>query len=218
MERHGIHELSAAYALDALEDDDRRRFEEHLGQCADCRDDLAAFHETAAALAYDVDAPAPPRVLRDRILTRAREERPSKVVALPSRRWSLRIATAVAAVAACIALALGLWAVSLQSELDERAEVIALSGAEGTLLVEPSGTAVLSVEGLGPAPAGKTYEIWVIEEDQPRPSGLFPGAPGRSVVPLTEPVPEGAVVAVTLERAGGARKPTGKPLFTAQTA
>jgi anti-sigma-K factor RskA len=218
MERQGIHELSAAYALDALDSDDRRRFEEHLGQCAECRDDVASFHEAAAALAYDVDAPPPPRALRERILTRARAERPSNIVPLPSRRWSLRIATGVAAVAACAALAFGLWAASLQNELDDRAAVIALTGANGSLLVEPSGDAILTVNGLGRAPAGKTYEIWVIEDGQTRPSGLFPGAPGRSVVPLTERVPEGAVVAVTLEPAGGTSKPSGKPLVTSETA
>jgi anti-sigma-K factor RskA len=218
MERQGIHELSAAYALDALDRDDRRRFEEHLGQCADCRDDVASFHEAAAALAYDVDAPAPPPALRERILTGARSERPNNIAAMPSRRWSLRIATGVAAVAACAALAFGLWAASLENELDDRAAVVALSGADGSLLVEPSGDAILTVDGLKRAPAGMTYEIWVIEDGRPRPSGLFPGAPGRSVVPLTERVPEGAIVAVTLERAGGASQPSGKPLFTAQTA
>ena len=218
MERQGIHELSAAYALDALDSGDRRRFEEHLGQCADCRDDVASFHEAAAALAYDVDAPAPPQALRERILTKARAERPSNIVPLPSRRWGLPIATGVAAVAACAALAFGLWAASLQNELDDRAAVIELTGADGSLLVEPSGEAILTVDGLGRAPAGKTYEIWVIEDGQTRPSGLFPGAPGRSVVPLTERVPDGAVVAVTLEPAGGTSKPSGKPLFTSATA
>jgi anti-sigma-K factor RskA len=218
MERQGIHELSAAYALDALDSVDRRRFEAHLGECAECRDDVASFHEAAAALAYDVDAPAPPRALRERILTRARAERPSNIVPLPPRRWSLRIATGIAAVAACAALAFGLWAASLQNELDDRAAVVELTGADGSLLVEPSGEAILTVDGLGRAPAGKTYEIWVIQDGHARPSGLFPGAPGRSVVPLSGRVPEGAVVAVTLEPAGGAAKPSGKPLFTSESA
>jgi anti-sigma-K factor RskA len=216
MERQGIHELSAAYALDALDRDDQRRFEEHLAQCAGCRDDVASFQEAASALAYDVDVAAPPDALRERILERARIEGPSNVTPLRARRWSLRVATGIAAVAACAALAFGLWAASLSNELGDRAEVIELSGADGSLLIEPSGQAMLIVDRLGRAPAGKTFEIWVIEEDRPRPAGLFPGAPSRSVVPLTRPVPEGAVIAVTLERAGGVQKPTGEPLFTAE--
>jgi anti-sigma-K factor RskA len=218
MERQGIHELSAAYALDALDSDDRSRFEQHLAQCGGCQDDVASFQAAAAALAYDVDAPAPPDALRERILERARSERPSNVVQFRPRRWALPVATGVAAVAACAALAFGLWAASLSNELGDRPEAVELTGAEGSLLIEPSGEATLIVDGLGPAPAGKTFEIWVIDEDRPLPAGLFPGAPGRSVIPLTRSVPEGAVVAVTLERAGGVQKPTGEPLFSAETA
>ena len=218
MERQGIHELSAAYALNALDGEDRRRFEDHLAQCGECRDDVASFQAAAAALAYDADVHAPPPALRDRILERARTERPSKVLQFRPRRWTLPVATGAAAVAACAALAFGLWAVSLNNELGGRAEAVALAGADGSLLIEPSGEATLIVDGLGPAPAGRTFEVWVIEDDRPLPAGLFPGAPGRSAIPLTRPVPQGAVVAVTLERAGGAQKPTTDPLFTADTA
>jgi anti-sigma-K factor RskA len=218
MERQGIHELSAAYALDALDGEDRRRFEDHLAECGGCQDDVASFQAAAAALAYDVDVPAPPDALRERILARARSERPSNVLPFRPRRWAVPVATGVAAVAACAALAFGLWAASLNNELGDRPQAIELAGADGSLLIEPSGEAVLIVDDLGRAPAGKTFEIWVIAEDQPLPAGLFPGAPGRSVVPLNRSVPEGAVVAVTLERAGGVRTPTGDPLFTAETA
>jgi anti-sigma-K factor RskA len=218
MERQGIHELSAAYALDALDGEDQRRFEEHLAECADCREDVASFQEAAAALAYDVEAPTPPVALRERILERARRERPSNVIPLRPRRWALPVATGAAAVAACAALAFGLWAASLSNQLDERAEVIDLSGADGSLLLESSGEATLLVDGLGVAPAGKTFEIWVITDGRAAPAGLFPGAIGRVYVPLARPVPEGAVVAVTLERAGGVGQPTDDPLFTAETA
>jgi anti-sigma-K factor RskA len=218
MERQGIHELSAAYALDALDGDDRRVFEDHLAECGGCREDVASFQAAAAALAYDVDVPPPPDALRERILERARRERPSNVLQFRQRRWALPVATGVAAVAACAALAFGLWAVSLNNELGDRAQAIKLTGADGSLLIEPSGEAMLIVDRLGRAPAGKTFEIWVIEEGRPLPAGLFPGAPGRSVVPLTRPVPEDAVVAVTLERAGGVQEPTGDPLFTAERA
>jgi anti-sigma-K factor RskA len=218
MERQGIHELSAAYALDALDGDDQRRFEEHLAQCSDCRDDVASFQEAAAALAYEVDAPAPAGALRERILERARSEGPSNVVAFRRRRWPLPVATGAAAVAACAALAFGLWAASLNNELGERAEVIELNGAEGSLLLESSGEAALLLDRPGVAPAGKTFEIWVITDGRATPAGLFPGAIGRVYVPLARPVPEGAVVAVTLERAGGVDRPTSAPLFSAETA
>ncbi|MGZ4441003.1 MAG: zf-HC2 domain-containing protein, partial [Gaiellaceae bacterium] len=46
------HELSAAYALDALEPEDARAFEEHLAHCERCQEEIASFSETARALAY----------------------------------------------------------------------------------------------------------------------------------------------------------------------
>jgi hypothetical protein len=87
-------------------------------------------------------------------------------------------------------------------------------GAEERLLliVGMQGDAVLIVSRLDRAPAGKTYEIWVISGNRPRPAGLFRG--GRdTVVPLTRLVPKGATVALTLERLGGSPRPTSDPLY-----
>ena len=101
---------------------------------------------------------------------------------------------AAAAVAAVVALAVGLWASSLSSDLDEAraalereraaaavladpaARSVALEAGEGRLVVAADGRAVLVLDGLGPAPAGKTYEIWIIEGEAPAPAGVFPGA------------------------------------------
>ena len=68
MERTEIHQLSAAYALDALDGDERVEFEQHLTQCADCRHEVASFQEAAAALAYQGDVAPPPPALKGRIL------------------------------------------------------------------------------------------------------------------------------------------------------
>jgi anti-sigma-K factor RskA len=63
------------------------------------------------------------------------------------------------------------------------------------------------------APAGKTYEAWVIAGDVPRPAGLFAG--GCRTVELTRPVEAGNTVAVTLEDEGGAERPRGDILMSA---
>jgi len=70
------------------------------------------------------------------------------------------------------------------------------------------------VASLAAAPAGKTYEAWVIEDGVARPAGLFDGTGDHAVVALSRPVPPDAVVAVTLEDDGGATTPTGEPLFS----
>ena len=57
----------------------------------------------------------------------------------------------------------------------------------------------------------------MIEDGSPRPAGIFAAHDGRTIVALERPVPRGAVVAVTLEPAGGVAEPTSSPLFTAET-
>jgi anti-sigma-K factor RskA len=212
MDVHAIHELAAGYALDALDPDERAAFDAHLEGCAECRETVAALAGAATSLAYAVEGPAPPPELRGRILTAARAER-GDVVPL-RRRWAPEWAAAVAA-AAALALGLGLWA-TLTPGGSEGGEphIVALQGAEGSLSVGTSGRAFLTVSGLRPAPAGKTYEIWVIEKGAPLPAGLFSRG-GRVIVPVQRRVPPGATVAVTLEQAGGADSPRGDVLFSA---
>src|SRR5918911_5142751 len=120
MEADAIHELTPAYALDALDEQDEREYEEHLARCPHCRAELASLTEAATSLAYGVESPPPPAGLRDRILEQARAERPNVV---PLRRPAWRSwPAAVAAVAAAAAIGLGIWAASLSSSLDrERA-------------------------------------------------------------------------------------------------
>jgi anti-sigma-K factor RskA len=227
MERNGIHELSAAYALHALDPEEQSAYEQHLAHCEECQRMVADFQETAAVLAFDVEGPAPPPALRERILDRARTEQP-KVVALGERRrrrWVFPATAAVAAAAAAAAIGLGVWAYSLSEDLDKSEQVVAalgqegaqripLEGANGTLVVNPDGEASLVVFGLPAAPEEQTYEAWVIDDGAPVPAGLFRGG-GDTVFELTEPLPGNAVVAVTLEQAGGAEQPTSDPLFTA---
>ena len=80
-----IHELTAGYALDALDPAEREAFERHLAGCAQCQEELASFWEVTGALAVAADGPAPSPALRDRILEAARAERQT-VVPLESRR------------------------------------------------------------------------------------------------------------------------------------
>ena len=72
----------------------------------------------------------------------------------------------------------------------------------------------MSLSSIAAAPRGKTYEIWVIEKDgKPKPAGLFSHG---GTVTVTRDVHPGATVAVTLERAGGVKSPTGKILIQAR--
>jgi anti-sigma-K factor RskA len=207
MERVEIHDLAAAYALNALDPEDRWTYERHLDDCERCRDQVAALREGAAELAYAAEGPEPSPDLRERILRAAREERPAQVVPL-RRRWLLP-ATAAAAVAATVAaVGLGLWGNSLRGQ-EQR--VVPMEGGPGQVLI--SGDEASIVTCVEPAPSSKTYEAWVIENDVARPAGLFRG--GCATVELTRPVDSGVTVAVTLEAAGGVESPQGEILMSA---
>jgi len=195
-----LHELTAAYALDALDAEDVEAYEAHLAQCDHCQADLAGMSEAAAALAWATDAPAPPARLRMRLLEAAAAER-ENVVPLRSRP---RLAWLAAAAAACAALGFGVWgATKPASHGRTLAAVLVVHGT----------SASLNVTGLGAPPHGKTYEAWVIPSGgRPEAAGTFDGRTIR----LQRPVPRGATVAVTVERAGGVQAPTTTPIVTAQ--
>jgi anti-sigma factor ChrR (cupin superfamily) len=66
-----MRELAAAYALGALDDEERARFEAHLAEgCADCEAEVRAGRETADALARLAPAVQPPRRLHAALLER----------------------------------------------------------------------------------------------------------------------------------------------------
>lgn len=79
---------AAAYALGALDADERSAFEQHMATCAQCRANVAELRETAALLAYAAPTHGgPSAALRDRVLAEARDVRPiDSARRSPSRR------------------------------------------------------------------------------------------------------------------------------------
>jgi len=223
MEADALHDLTAAYSLDALDFDEARDYEVHLARCERCRADLAALSEVASALAFAVPAPAPPPELRARILEHAAGQRANVVPLRP--RWAKPVA-AVAAIAACAAIGLGIWAALLSGRLDKReaalsrqdrvARIVAspdsrrVPFARGTLVVTRTGEAALLLRNLEQPGSGRTYEAWVADGGAPKPAGLFKGG-DVVAVPLDQPVGTAATVMVTEEKAGGTDAPTQKP-------
>ena len=224
----GIHELTAGYALDALEADERQAYEDHLPDCAQCQEDLVSFWEVTGALALAATGPEPPPELRERIVAAARAEKQTVVPFRPRRFRPGQALGAVAAIAAVALVALGWWAISLHNNLtdtrsalaeqrtvagvlaDSSARRVSLAAGSGTLIDGAAGS-VLVVDGLSPAPAGRTYQVWVVRKGVAQSSGLFTGG-SHSVVLVQHEVATGDVVAVTLERAGGAKTPTTTPV------
>ena len=62
-----IHDLVGVYALDAVDDLERHRFETHLATCARCRSELELMRSTLEGLSLDT-AQVPPPGLRSKVL------------------------------------------------------------------------------------------------------------------------------------------------------
>jgi hypothetical protein len=159
----------------------------------------------------------------------------------PPDRVSGATLAALAAVAGMAAIALGLWAfvtsvrddgstTIVRPPISEAAQAISLlskpttvrlpvAGADerAVLAVSEAGRGLLVLDGFGIAPVGRTYQAWVISQrprSTPLTAALFSGV--ETVVPLTARVEPGAVVGITIERAGGASAPTKAPALMAQ--
>ena len=155
-------------------------------------------------------------------------------IELPQRhRLSGVTLVALAAVAGIAAIALGMWAfvTSVRAQDDpavvrsapaygaqaisllakRSTERIPLEGSQGSavLAVGARGRGVLVLDELPIAPAGRSYQAWVVDP-KVRPlahlsAAVFTGV--ETIVPLAQPVPEGWVVGVTLEQEGGVDAP-----------
>ncbi|MEV6197775.1 anti-sigma factor [Streptomyces sp. NPDC051920] len=84
-----LHTLTGAYALHALSDDERERFERHTADCEDCATEVRELSATAARLGLAVTA-SPGPALKDRVIRRittVRQE-PPRVIPLATPRFA----------------------------------------------------------------------------------------------------------------------------------
>jgi hypothetical protein len=170
---HDLHVLTGAYALDALDGNEQKRFERHLLRCQACLGEVRGLREVATSLAVAASA-EPPAGLRERVLllasqtrqlppelTReARGRRRSWLTRIPWLIWMPRLApvtavatvTAVAAVVAAVVLGITLSGTEQQLNT-QRAQSTAIAAvlaapdartATGTVATGGTTTVVLS--------------------------------------------------------------------------
>lgn len=134
-----LHTLTGAYAVDALDDDERAAFEAHLPDCDMCRAEVATFLETAAVLGSAV-AEQPPAHLKGAVMdivARTRQEPPSaaeptprpavtplRLSRAPARRaWMDRLLLPAAAVMAVVVAGMSIMVGSLNRRIDTLTQV-----------------------------------------------------------------------------------------------
>jgi anti-sigma-K factor RskA len=221
-----VDELIAGQALHALSEEDSERVALHAAECDRCRRQLREAEAIAASLAYAVPTLAPPPDLRERVLAAvepgvsAPHSAPAAAPAPRSRRpvragWWPRLSAVGMPVLAAAVIGLLIWNVSLRGDLNsltgnlQRGDARRL-GNFGTVVTKAGGSSTLYAS-IAQAPAGKTYEAWVIHGQAAVPAGLFQGG-GTLTLKLTEPAKPGDVIAITIEPAGGTKAPTTKPI------
>ncbi|MFE5342530.1 anti-sigma factor domain-containing protein [Isoptericola sp. NPDC056578] len=231
-------DLLPAYALDAVDDLERRAVERLLESDPDARRALDEYQDVVAAFAVEHE---PPAHVRDAVLARvagmpqaaargAAPDAPATPAVRPRRRWGLVAAAAAAVVAVAVPTTIAVQehreAVRLEAQADRVAQMLAdpearlvtapvEGGGEATALVS-GGDVLVSAEGM-PAPGeGHDWQLWIVADDTPVSAGLMPTASGGVSRALVEGG-AGHVVAVTLEPAGGSAQPTTDPVLAIES-
>ena len=226
-----LHKLTGAYAVDALDDLERARFEQHLDECDDCRFEVAELRETAALLADSVSE-APPAALRDSVLAGIAQVRPLPPVATPMptpattlrRRLPLLVAAAAVLIVGLGAVVWQPWSEETPTRLAAAEQILDAPDAQQVFLdlgdagqatvtrSKERDRAVIQTEDMVAAPDGKDYELWLMSPDGDfTAAGLMPDGGDQTLV-LDGPAADAAAVGITVEPDGGSSEPTSEPI------
>jgi len=228
-----VAELLPAYALGALNPEERAELEVHLATC-DLHAEALALERTAARLAEVAPERDPPADLRARILegAAARGSAAPSPEPLPIGRtgpgptsasswWRGPRGLAYAAAAALAILVIGF--VSLNTVGDDNSDQVVRTttsgGASATLVysqADQSGS--LSFEGLTAIERDQAYQLWAIAPGaDPASLGLLDRAgDGSATTAITGVFEAGTTFAITVEPAGGSPGPTTTPLLATE--
>ncbi|MEX2279981.1 MAG: anti-sigma factor [Acidimicrobiia bacterium] len=208
-----IHELTALYIVDALDDIERRRYEGHLADCTDCQAELEELDRGFAAYVAASTEPVPASVKTG--VMAGIEQRP------PARRRFAGLAAGLTAAAAALSVVVAV-AIGGEPDLVEQIyaaddvvvlEVAASPFANTQVVYSREVGRVIFVSDQLPDPGDdRTYQLWLIGDDGARSAGTFLPEDGTATVVLDGTAEPGLVVGLTIEPSGGSTQPTGEVL------
>ncbi|MGX7679048.1 anti-sigma factor [Jatrophihabitans sp. DSM 45814] len=227
-----LHALAGAYALDALDNDERSVFEEHLADCPDCAIEVESLQSAAAELSHITET-TPPPALRADVLAAIGRVRPlppvtDNVIALRRAKTSRSVWQVVAAACALIALVAAGWgyqqhrdahtrntaSVSIVDQVLSANDATTVSGPVGngraTLVFSKAQGRLVLVGHAIPAPgADKTYQLWMVSDGKYISAGTFvPDANGDVRTVASGDLASTSKMGISLEPAGGSPQPT----------
>jgi len=233
---HELDELLGAYALDAIDGDEREQLERWIDRSPAAAAELATLRETAAMLAHaGGDAPPgvwtrieeslsaePPRfTLPSGGVTPLRETRRRRRAAF---RIGAGIAAASAAAAAITTVVLDEQTADPMEQFAQAARdvddarTVSLTSEDDTMdamvLTMPDGGGYFMSEDLPPLHEGRTYQLWALTGDPEDPDMVSAGVLGRNVAVAAFHGPAHVLgFAVTEEDDAGAMQPSGHPML-----
>jgi anti-sigma-K factor RskA len=223
-ERH-LEDLLGAYALDALDDDERRIVEGFLAVNPAAAAEVAEYREVASMLTFSAMS-APDGVwgrIADSIggdVAPAPQGDLAKVMPLQSRaqrRGWQRVVPIVAAAAAAVMLVVVAVSVidrgsaadplaaafeQALSDPSSRVAVLAATDSDRTAkaVVDANGHGFVNASQLPPLDSSQAYQLWGVIGDQVISLGVFGAVPGVQPFSVDGPV---SALAITIEPAGG---------------
>jgi anti-sigma-K factor RskA len=240
--RSSVHELSGAYAVDAVPESERKRFERHLASCPACQREVQGLQETATRFGAAVSEPPPPG-LKPRVMAAAAAWLPAPesspvVRSHPSLRpdWVRRLAIPLAAACVALAVALGVLVAvergqvdSTQKQEDAIADILSAPGVRVISRKASAGGGIVTVDlasslhelvvtsdDMPRLPASEAYQLWTFERSGKTASdGLLSFIPDHRTAPdVASGITSGDKMDVTVEPAGGTAKPTTAPIVS----
>jgi anti-sigma-K factor RskA len=226
---------AAGYVLGSLDPEERRAFESHLAGCAECAEEVASLRPVLGALATAVPQVTPRAELRQRVVSGA--DLKTRPYTTHDRKSPAALVWLPLAAAIVIAVGAGVYAMrlhrqigELQAQFDQAQATTAVlaapdlaridlqgqqvaPGARARALWSRSRGLVFTAANLPPAPAGKSYQVWVVTAQAPVSAGLLtpdPSGVGTHYYMTPADIAPPVAVAVTLEPAGGVPAPTGE--------
>lgn len=226
-----IEELIAAYAIDALPEDEAREtgreLLDHLASCAACQGLYGQLRETSADLALAAEPEPVPASLRARVMDVTREA-PAQIARPAPSLVRRALAAAVAAVLALggVSAFLGAQLNEARGERERARQVLAFINEPSTTVTtmraaRGAGRMTLAVQGDGRAlligsdlelPPERVFEIWLVRGAKVVPAGVFVDDGGTAVVELRVDPDRDLGVAITIERER-VEQPTSEPVF-----
>jgi anti-sigma-K factor RskA len=166
----------------------------------------------------------------------SRERRRVHAGRMLARWFPRRLAIVAAAASVAAAVALGVTQLSTEHQLDSArssaaaiARVVtapdarvatARTRAGGSVTVVTSAAlheAVVSATGMAPLSSGRVYQVWVMSPSGARSVGLIPAGRARANSLLASAVRPGDRIGITVEPAGGTKRPTTPPVAVLPT-